>query len=71
MEDGPEVEETYDEIEGLKKPEHIEDVERVTMEEVKKAAAQLKPGKSDLTYFFSSDCIKVIRHIFSLLIASK
>ena len=59
VEDGPEVEEICDKIEGLIKPEHIEDVERVTMEEVKKAAAQLKPGKSDSTYFFSSDCIKV------------
>ena len=37
----------------------------MTSEEVKKAAAALKPGKGDPVYSFSSDCLKVNSDILS------
>ena len=41
------------------------DVNKVTAEEVKKAALLLKPGKGDPSYTFSSDCIKVKSEILA------
>ena len=45
--------------------ESVTEVNRVTIEEVKKAAAALKPGKGDPVYSFSSDCLKVNSDILS------
>ena len=41
----------------------LNDVNTVTVDEVKKATAELKPGKGDPVYTFSSDCIKVDSYI--------
>ena len=40
-------------------PSDIDDIEKVTPDIVKQAAAKLKPGKSAPVYSFSSDCVKV------------
>jgi hypothetical protein len=47
----------------------LEDVKKVTKEEVKKAAAALKPGKGDPSYSFSSDCMKVDSNLLAEHIA--
>ena len=48
----------------------IEDIEKVTPEILKKAAARLKPGKSDSVFTFSSDCIKVNSERLAVLLAA-
>ena len=57
--DGDEVEKISKELETKIGIQSLEDVNKVTKDEVKKAAAALKPGKTDPVFSFSSDCIKV------------
>ena len=57
--DGDEIAEISEEVEHQIGVGCLEDVFKVTPEEVKKAAAKLKPGKADPTFSFSSDCLKV------------
>jgi hypothetical protein len=47
-----------DEIENKLTNQNLKDVDKVTTEEIKKAASNLKAGKGDPVYFFSSDCLK-------------
>ena len=47
----------------------MEDVEKVTPAEVRKAAYRLKPGKSDPSFSFSSDCLKVKSNLLSEYLA--
>ena len=72
VEDADEVKKISDEIEASITERSLEDVAKVTKEEVKKAAKALKPGKGDPTYSFSSDCVKVdseplAEHITSMI----
>ena len=51
--------------------EHILDVTRITTTDVKKALLNLKPGKSDNVFYFTSDCIQnssdlLINHVTKL-----
>ena len=59
VEDSEEVNTISDEVNRNISKESISDVNRVTMEEVRKATAALKPGKGDPVFSFSSDCLKV------------
>ena len=59
VEDGDEVEKINSEVNRNISEASIHDVNRVTVEAVKKAAAALKPGKGDPVFLFSSDCLKV------------
>ena len=59
VDDAAEVEAISIEVENEINETSIEDVNRVTKEEVLKAAAALKPNKGDPVYSFSSDCVKV------------
>ena len=63
--DGEEVKLISEEVESEISEENLIEVNKVTKEEVKKAAAALKPGKGDPVYSFSSDCIKVNSDILS------
>ena len=65
VKDGDEVKKISEEIEENISEESLQDVNKVTKEEVKKAAAALKPGKGDPVFSFSSDCIKVNSDILS------
>jgi hypothetical protein len=56
--DGNEVKQISAEIEAKLTCKHLKDIDKVTPEEIKKAAVKLKPGKSDPVYTFSSDCLK-------------
>ena len=47
-----------EEIQSKLRARHLEDIDNVTAEEVKKAASKLKLGKSDPLSSFSSDCLK-------------
>ena len=67
--DGEEVQKISDEVDKNISKESMLDVNRVTTEEVKKAAAALKPGKGDPFFSFSSDCLKVNSDILSEYIA--
>ena len=59
--DGEEVKLINQEVESKLKAKHLEDIDNVTAEEVKKAASKLKPGKSDpLSSFSSSHMSSVI-----------
>ena len=59
MDDGHEVSKISKEIEEKLMVNCLDDVKKVTGSEVKKATANLKPGKGDPTFSFSSYCIKV------------
>ena len=59
VDDGNEVLKISQELEEKITIDCLDDVNRVTAEEVKKAAANLKPGKGDPTFSFSSDCLKI------------
>ena len=65
VQDGDEIEVIKEEIEKKISKESLRDVNKVTIDEVKKATAALKPGKGDPVYNFSSDCIKVNSDILS------
>ena len=52
------------------KSKDIDDIEKVTPDIVKKAAAKLKPGKGDSVFTFSSDCVKVDSKQLSVLLAA-
>ena len=58
VDDAEEVKLISEEIESKLKQRNIEDIDKVTSEEVKKAAKKLKPGKSDPIFSFSSGCLK-------------
>ena len=57
--DANEVALIYTQVDNKITNNDIIDIEKVTTNEVKKAAGRINPGKSDPTYRFSSDCIKV------------
>ena len=59
VEDGDEVKKINDEVNMNISEACLNDVNRVAIETVKKAAAALKPGKGDRVFSFSSDCLKV------------
>ena len=59
VKDGHEVKLISDEVDSKITVQSLSDVNKVTKEEVKKAAAALKAGKGDPVYTFSSDCLKV------------
>jgi hypothetical protein len=59
VKDGEEVKLIEEEIERELKKHHLEDIDKVTAEEIRKAAAKLKPGKSDPSFSFFSDCLKI------------
>ena len=63
--DGEEVSKISKDIEELICDKDISHVNKVTSEEVKKAALLLKPGKGDPSYTFSSDCISVKSEILA------
>ena len=65
VEDGEEVAQISDEIEAQINEKSLEDVNKVTIYEVKKAASRLKPGKSDPSFSFSSDCLKVDSYLLA------
>ena len=69
VEDGLEVKKINDEVNENITCESLDDINRVTKEEVKKAAAALKPGKGDPVFSFSSDCLKVNSDILYEFIA--
>ena len=56
--DGDEVRLINEEVERKINVQHLEDIDKVTADEVKKAASKLKPGKSDPVSSFTSDCLK-------------
>ena len=58
VQDADEVSEISNTIEQKIKQADLKDVDKVTPEEVKKAAMKLKPGKADPTFSFSSDCLR-------------
>ena len=57
--DGKEVENISKEVEKKIGVQSLDDANKVTKEEVKKAAAALKPIKADPVFSFLSDCLKV------------
>ena len=57
VDDGDGIMKIKEEIEELINEESLEDINKITAEEIKKAAARLKPGKSDPSFSFSSDCL--------------
>ena len=59
VKDSEEVKVISDDVNKKITVESNTDVNKVTTEEVKKAAAALKPGKGDPVFSFSSDCLKV------------
>ena len=59
VKDGHEVKLISEGVESKITAQSLSDVNKVTKEEVKKAAAALKAGKGDPVYTFSSDCLKV------------
>ena len=59
VEDSDEVRKISEDVEAVISEKCLEDVKKVTKEEVKKAATALKPAKGDPSYSFSSDCMKV------------
>ena len=59
VKDADEVKTISVEVEKKVTIDSLSDVNKVNKEEVKKAAAALKPGKGDPVYSFSSDCLKV------------
>ena len=59
VKDADEVKTISVEVENKVTIDSLSDVNKVNKEEVKKAAAALKPGKGDPVYSFSSDCLKV------------
>ena len=65
VEDADLVKDRSDKIEGLINPDNMRDTERVTTDKIKKAEARLKPGKSDPTFVFSSDCLKVNSNVLA------
>ena len=67
VQDGEEIKKINEEVENKITVESLDDVNKVTEDEVKKAAAALKPGKGDPMYSFSSDCLKVNSAILSEL----
>ena len=69
VKEGEEVEKISDEVDKNISKESMLDVNRVTIEEVKKAAAALKPGKGDPVFSFSSECLKVNSDILAEYIA--
>ena len=70
VEDAHEVETISKEVESEISEKSLEDVNKVTIEEVKKATAALKPGKGDPIYSFSSDCMKVSSELLAEHISS-
>ena len=56
--DNDETREITEKVENLTTPDKLKDVEAVTSDIIKQAGQKLKPGKSDPSYSFSSDCIK-------------
>ena len=67
--DAEDVEDIRKEVETKINEASIEDVEKVTPDEVRMAAERLKPGKSDPSYSFSSDCLKVKSDLLSEYLA--
>ena len=67
--DAEDVKDIRKEVETKINEASIEDVEKVTPDEVRKAAERLKPGKSDPSYSFSSDCLKVKSDLLSEYLA--
>ena len=65
VKDADEVKTISVEVEKKVTIDSLSDVNKVNKEEVKKAAAALKPGKGDPVYSFSSDCLKVESEILS------
>ena len=65
VKDADEVILLSEEIERKVTKDSLNDVNKVTVEEVKKATSALKPGKGDPVFNFSSDCIKVESRILS------
>ena len=63
--DADEIEIISEEINNKINNESLNDVNKITIEEVKKATSALKPGKGDPMLNFSSDCIKVESQILS------
>ena len=70
VDDANEVLLIKDEIEVKLNAKHLDDIKKVTSTEVKKAAMRLKPGKSDPTFNFSSDCIKINSDILNEYLAT-
>ena len=68
--DGDEIAKISKEVGHIIGVECLEDVLKVTPEEVKKAAVKLKPGKADPTFSFSSDCLKVKSGVLAEQIAA-
>ena len=58
VQDGKEIRKIIEAIERNISIDSLNDVIKVTVDEVKKAAAALKPGKGDPVYTFSSDYIQ-------------
>ena len=58
VDDGDEVKKICEDIENKLNLMHLSDIEKVTPDEIRKASAKLKPGKSDPVYTFSSECLK-------------
>ena len=56
--DDDEMKDITEKVETLTTPDKISDIEAVTPGIIKEAALKLKPGKSDPTFSFSSDCFK-------------
>ena len=63
--DADEIEIISEEINNKINNESLNDVNKITIEEVKKATSALKPGKGDPMLNFSLDCIKVESQILS------
>ena len=70
VEDAHEVETISKEVASEISDKSLEDVNKVTIEEVKKATPALKPGKGDPIYSFSSDCKKVSSEVIAEHISS-
>ena len=59
VDDAEEVVKITEEVEANITETSLNDVDRVSSEEVKKAALRLKPGKGDPSFSFSSDVLKI------------
>ena len=70
VEDANDMAKVSEVITSKVQPKDVGDIEKVTPEIVKKAAARLKPGKSDSVFTFSSDCIKVDSERLTILLAA-
>ena len=59
VDDADDVIKISQEVEARINNDSLQDVHQVTADEVRKAAARLKPGKGDPSYSFSSDFVKI------------